>query len=525
MKSIESPFPAFANVTERDYSKPELVEKMKRALDKVKSEFGALYPLYIDGKDVMTERKITSTNPARPTSEVIGQVGCAGRAEAEMAIAAANKALPGWRATSPEKRAEYLLKAADIAEAERDELAAMMVYEVGKNWREADIDVCEGIDFLRFYAKEMIRLGAPVRLGAAPGETNYHFYEPKGVAVVISPWNFPWAITVGMAAGAIVAGNPVLLKPATQSPIIAAMFVDIMKRAGLPAGVLNFIPGPGSEIGDFIVEHPKINMIVFTGSKEIGCRIYRLAAQVNDGQTHLKKVIAEMGGKNGLIVDKEADLDLAAQSACVSAFGFQGQKCSAGSRAIVHQDVYDAFLEKLIACTEKLTIGFTEDLAIYNGPVIDANAYKSIKNYIEIGRKEGRVVFEKDCSHLGDGYFISPTIIADIKPDAVIAKEEIFGPVVAVMKAKDIDEAIDIANSTDFALTGGVISKNKETIERVIREFRVGNLYINRKITGAIVARQPFGGFKMSGIGSKAGGHDYLFHFMDPRCATVNENA
>ena len=290
--------------------------------------------------------------------------------------------------------------------------------------------------------------------------------------------------------------------------------------------MLNFIPGPGSEIGDFIVEHPNINMIVFTGSKEVGCRIYRLAAQVNEGQTHLKKVISEMGGKNGLIVDKEADLDLAAQSACISAFGFQGQKCSAGSRAIVHRDVYDAFLEKLIAQTQKLTIGFTEDLAIYNGPVIDANAYKSIKNYIEIGRKEGRVVFEKDCSHLGDGYLHQPDDHRGYRaamPSSPQKKSS--AQLISVIKAKDIDEAIDIANSTDFALTGGLISKNKETIERVIREFRVGNLYINRKITGAIVARQPFGGFKMSGIGSKAGGYDYLFHFMDPRCATVNENA
>lgn len=523
MNSTKSPFPPFQNVPERDYSKPELVEKMQQALAKVKSEFGTFYPLYIDGQDVVTERKITSTNPARPTTDVIGHVGCAGRAEAEAAIAAANRALITWRATSPAERAEYLLKAADLAEAERDELAALMVYEVGKNWREADIDVCEGIDFLRFYAQEMIRLGTPITLGSQPGETNYHFYEPKGVAVVISPWNFPFAITIGMAVAAIVAGNPVLLKPATQSPIIAAKIVDLMKRVGLPAGVLNFIPGPGSEIGDFIVEHPNINMIVFTGSKEIGCRIYRLAANVNDGQTHLKKVISEMGGKNGLIVDKEADLDLAAKSATMSAFGFQGQKCSAGSRVIVHEDVYDAFLEKFIAETEKLTIGFTEDLAIYNGPVVDANAYKSIKEYIEIGRKEGRVVFEKDCSHLGDGYFISPTIIADVPGDAVIAREEIFGPVVAVIKVKDIDEAIQVANSTDFALTGGVISNNQETIDRVIREFRVGNLYVNRKITGAIVARQPFGGFKMSGVGSKAGGYDYLFHFMDPRTATVNE--
>ncbi|MCX6344675.1 MAG: L-glutamate gamma-semialdehyde dehydrogenase [Armatimonadetes bacterium] len=524
MHSIESPLPPFQNVTERDYSKPELVELMEKALVKVKAEFNTFYPLFIDGKDVITAKEITSTNPARPT-EVVGRVGCAGKAEAEMAIIAANKALPGWRATAPEKRAEYLMKAADLAEQDRDELSALMVYEVGKNWREADIDVCEGIDFLRFYAQEMIRLGTPTRLGHAAGETNYHFYESKGVAVIISPWNFPWAITLGMAVGAIVTGNTVLLKPATQSPIIAAKFVEIMQRAGLPAGVLNFIPGPGSEIGDYIVEHPNIHMIGFTGSKEIGCRIYRLAANVNPGQAHLKKVISEMGGKNGMIVDKEADIDLAAQSATISAFGFQGQKCSAGSRVIVLEDVYDEFVEKMVACAEKLTIGFTEDLNIYNGPVIDKNAYKSIKNYIEIGKKEGRCVFERDVTHLGDGFFISPTIIADIKPDAVIANEEIFGPVVAIIKVKDIDEAIEVANGTDYALTGGIISNNKETVERVIREFRVGNLYVNRKITGAVVSRQPFGGFKLSGVGSKAGGYDYLNQFMDPRSVCVNENA
>lgn len=511
----------FPNVPERDFSKAEYRKLMKESLDRVKGQFGQFYPLIIDGKEIKTEKEIKSINPSRP-SEIIGRTASASQKEAQMAIEAAQRAFPAWRDTPSEARAEILFKAADIMEKERDDLAAWQVYEVGKNWREADADVCETIDYLRYYGMEMVRLAKPRRMGPVPGETNDYFYQPKGIAVVIPPWNFPMAICTGMATAAIVAGNTVVLKPASQSPVIAAKFAEIMHRAGLPDGVLNFIPGAGSEIGDFLVQHPHIHMIAFTGSREVGCRIYKLAADVSPGQKHLKKVIAEMGGKNAIIVDSDADLDEAVLGVVHSAFGYQGQKCSACSRVIVLESAYDQFLQRLIEAARSLHIGFPEDPGNFMGPVIDSGAYKSIKGYIEAGKKEAKLVLELDVSHLGDGFFISPTIFADVKPDAVIAQEEIFGPVLAVMKAKDLDEALEIAMGTDYALTGGIFSRSPENIARAVREFRVGNLYINRKNTGAIVARQPFGGFMMSGIGSKAGGPDYLLQFMDPRTVTEN---
>jgi len=514
----------FQNTPDRDYSLLDHQQVMKQALQSVREQFGGFYPLIIDGREVSTERELKSTNPARP-SEVVGRTASATRTEAEMAITAAKRALPAWRDVPPGKRADIFVKAGEIAERERDELAAWMVYEVGKNWKEADADICEAIDFFRYYAQEMIRLGTPIRLGSTAGETNYYFYEPKGVAVVIPPWNFPMAICAGMAVAAMVAGNAVVLKPASQSPVIAAKLVEICRRAGVPDGVINYLPGPGSEIGDFIVEHPDVYMIAFTGSREIGCRINKLAADVHPSQDHLKKVICEMGGKNAIIVDTDADIDEAVQGSIVSAFGYQGQKCSASSRIIALEPVYDEFLSRLVEAAEKSTIGMPENLENFMGPVIDAGAMKSILNYIEIGKSEGRLALQRDVSDLVErtgGYFIGPTIFADVPPSAKIAQEEIFGPVVAVMKAKDLDDALEIALGTDYALTGGFFSNSRERIERVMREFRVGNLYINRKITGAMVARQPFGGFKMSGIGSKAGGPDYLLQFMDPRVVTEN---
>ncbi|HPP73929.1 MAG TPA: L-glutamate gamma-semialdehyde dehydrogenase [Armatimonadota bacterium] len=512
---------AFPNLAERDFSKADHQELMKQALAKVKAQLGQYYPLIIDGKEVKTEKEIRSINPARP-DEVVGRTASASQADAQAAIEAANRALLSWREVPAEKRAEYLLKAADIMEAERDELSALQVYEVGKNWREADADVCETIDYLRYYAKEMIRLSKPRRMGPVAGETNDYFYQPKGVAVIIPPWNFPMAICAGMSTAAIVTGNTVVLKPASQSPIVAAKFVEILNRAGLPAGVLNFLPGSGAEIGDYIVQHPNIHMIAFTGSREIGCRINKLAADVSPGQKHLKKVIAEMGGKNAIIVDSDADLDEAVLGVLHSAFGYQGQKCSACSRAIVLESCYDQFLKRLVEAAKSVHIGFPEDPGNYMGPVIDSNAYKTIKGYIEAGKKESRLMVERDVSHLGNGFFIGPTIFADVPRNAVIAQEEIFGPVLAVMKAKTLDEAIDIAMDVDYCLTGGIFSRSPANIAKAREQFRVGNLYINRKCTGAIVGRQPFGGMKMSGIGSKAGGPDYLLQFMDPRTVTEN---
>jgi RHH-type proline utilization regulon transcriptional repressor/proline dehydrogenase/delta 1-pyrroline-5-carboxylate dehydrogenase len=512
---------AFPNLAERDFSRDEYQNLMKKALDKVKGQFNQLYPLIIDGKPVTTEKEIKSINPSRP-AEIVGRTSSANQKEAQAAIEAAKKALPAWRDTPGEKRAEYLFKAADIMEQERDELSAWQVYEVGKNWREADADVCETIDYLRYYGNEMVRLSKPKRLGPVAGETNGYFYQSKGIAVVSPPWNFPMAICTGMASAAIVTGNTVVLKPASQSPIVAAKFVEIMMRAGLPAGVLNFLPGSGAEIGDYIVQHPDIHMIAFTGSREIGCRINKLAADVSPGQKHLKKVIAEMGGKNAIIVDSDADLDEAVLGTVAAAFGYQGQKCSACSRVIVLESAYDQFLTRLVEAAKSLHIGFPENPANHMGPVIDAGAYKTIKGYIEAGKKESRLMLESDMSHLGDGFFIGPTIFADVPRNGVIAQEEIFGPVLAVIKAKDLDDAIDIAMDVDYCLTGGIFSRSPANIAKAREQFKVGNLYINRKNTGAIVARQPFGGMKMSGIGSKAGGPDYLLQFVDPRTVTEN---
>lgn len=517
-----APAPAsFRNLAERNYTIGEHRQLMAQALMRIRGEFGRAYPLLIGGQAVSTGREIASLNPAQPEM-VVGRDASAGRDEAERAVAAAKAALPAWRATPAAQRSGILRKAADLLEADRDTLAALQVYEVGKNWREGDADVCETIDYLRYYAAEMERLTAPRRMDNIPGEVNAYSYEGKGTALIISPWNFPMAIFAGMTAAALVAGNTAVVKPASQSPIIAARFVEALQRAGLPAGVLNFVPGPGEEIGDYLVQHPDIHLIAFTGSRAVGTRINRLAAEVVLGQRHLKKVIAEMGGKNALIIDSDADLDEAVLGTVASAFGYQGQKCSACSRVIVLAPVYDAFVARLIEATRSLTIGPPEDPGNFMGPVVDARAQQNIQRYIEIGNAEATPALQVDVAHLGDGYYIGPTIFTDVPRTATIAREEIFGPVLAVLKAKDLDDALAIATDVDYALTGGVYSRLPSHIEKVRRAFRVGNLYLNRKITGAIVGRQPFGGFQLSGIGSKAGGPDYLLQFLDPRTITEN---
>jgi RHH-type transcriptional regulator, proline utilization regulon repressor / proline dehydrogenase / delta 1-pyrroline-5-carboxylate dehydrogenase len=510
----------FPNAPERNYSLAEDRQRMRDALAKVKKRFGQFYPLVIDGKNVATEKELQSLNPARP-SEVVGRVAITALKEVQLAIDAAKKALPMWRNHSADKRAEYLFKAAEIVEQERDELAAWQVFEVGKNWREADADICETIDYLHYYAKEMIGLAKPRRL-RVPGEINAYFYQPKGIAVIIAPWNFPMAICAGMTVASLVAGNTALVKPSERSSVIAAKFVDIMRRTGLPDGVVNFIPGLGTEIGDFIVQHPEIHLIAFTGSRATGCRINKLASDVAQGQDHLKKVIAEMGGKNAIIIDSDANLDEAVLGTIQSAFGYQGQKCSACSRVILLEAIYDHFVSRLIETARSLHIGAPENPGNLIGPVIDARAYESIRRYVEIGKSEATLAYEGDVSHLPEGYFIGPAIFTDVAPDATIAREEIFGPVLSVFKAKSLDEAIALAMNAEYALTGGFYSRSPANIIRMSQEFRVGNLYINRKCTGAIVARQPFGGLKMSGIGSKAGGPDYLLQFMDPRVVTEN---
>jgi RHH-type proline utilization regulon transcriptional repressor/proline dehydrogenase/delta 1-pyrroline-5-carboxylate dehydrogenase len=512
---------AFRNEPERDYSRAEARERMSAALAAERAGFGRLHLLIIDGKEVQTAEEIVSLNPANPT-QVVGRTASATLAEAERAVQAANEAFPGWRNTPARERAELLFRVAALARERRDALAALEVFEVGKNWREADADVTETIDYLEYYGREMLRLDRPRRMGAVPGEINDYFYQPRGVTVVIPPWNFPMAILTGMTSAALVTGNTVVVKPATQSPVIAARLVDLFREAGVPAGVLNFVPGPGAEIGDFLVAHPRVPMIAFTGSRAVGCRINARAAEVREGQDHLKRVLAEMGGKNAVIVDEDADLDEAVAGVAASAFGYGGQKCSACSRVIVLDAIHDQFLARLVEAAKSLRIGPPEDPGNYLGPVIDATAQRRIREMIESGKQEARLVLETSVSHLGDGYFVGPTVFADVPPHARIAQEEIFGPVLAVIRVRSFEEALTVAMGTAYALTGGVYSRSPAHLEQARREFRVGNLYLNRKCTGAIVSRQPFGGFKMSGIGSKAGGPDYLLQFLEPRTVTEN---
>lgn len=479
----------------------------EEALTLVGSYLGEHYPLVIGGEKVSTDEKITSFNPANK-QEVIGSVSKADKQLAEKAMQAAVSTFATWRKTKPEMRADILFKAAAIIRRRKHEFSALMTKEAGKPWNEADADTAEAIDFLEYYGRQMLELKNGVPVESRPGEFNRFNYIPLGVGVIISPWNFPFAIMAGTTVAAIVTGNTVLLKPASTTPVIAAKFVDVMEEAGLPAGVLNFVPGNGSDIGDYLVDHPQTRFISFTGSRDVGIRIYERAAKVNEDQIWLKRVITEMGGKDTIVIDKEADLELAAQSIVKSAFGFSGQKCSACSRAVIVEDVYDQVLERAIQLTQELSVGNPAD-KYFMGPVIDQNAFDKVMNYIEIGKKEGRIVAggEGDSS---TGYFVQPTIVADVDPKARLMQEEIFGPVVAFAKAKDFDHALEIANNTEYGLTGAVITKNRDNQEKAREDFHVGNLYFNRGCTGAIVGYQPFGGFNMSGTDSKAGGPDYL---------------
>lgn len=489
---------------------------MEEALARVASEMGKDYRAVIAGEEVETADKIVSVNPAAP-EEVVGTFAKADRALAARAIAAADRAFATWRWTPADERARYLLKAAAEMRRRRYELAAWMVVEVGKNWIEAYADVAEAIDFCEFYAREMLRLAEPQPLTPYAGEENNLYYIPLGAGVVIPPWNFPLAILVGMTTAAVVAGNTVVLKPASTAPTIAYKFFEILKQVSLPAGVVNFLPGPGGAVGDFLVGHRRTRFIAFTGSMEVGLRINRLAARPKRGLIWLKRVIAEMGGKDFIIVDETADLDAAAEGIVLSAFGFQGQKCSACSRAIVVADVYDAVVDRVVAKTkEKVTVGDPRDFKNFMGPVIDANAEKKILEYIEIGKKEGRLVLGGD-KPAGPGYFINPTIFADVGPRARLAQEEIFGPVVAFIRAKNFDDAVRISNNTIYGLTGSVYSRDRRRLERARRECHCGNLYFNRKCTGALVGVHPFGGFNMSGTDSKAGGRDYLLLFTQAK--------
>jgi len=512
--------PRFRNEPAADFSRAEQRTAFPAALAGVRTRFGRTWPLHIGGREVVTRETIASVNPACP-AEVLGAICQAGISEVDQAVAAARAAFPAWRALPAGERAACLVRAAGAVRRRHFELAAWQVLEIGKQWDQAHADVCEAIDFLEFYARESLRLDSPYRLGTAPGELNHSFYEPKGVAAVIAPWNFPLAISIGMAAAAIVTGNPVVYKPSSLTAITGYQLVEVFREAGLPEGVFNYLPGSGSLIGDHLVEHPDIALIAFTGSLEVGRRIIERAAILPPGQLHLKKVVCEMGGKNAIIIDDDADLDEAVPQLLASAFGFQGQKCSACSRVIVLDAIHDRLIERLVKAARAWRLGPAEDPACAMGAVADEAARRKILEYISIGLQEGTLLYQSPIP-ASEGYWVPLTIIGGIRPEHRLAREEVFGPLLAVMRARDFEQALEWANSTAFALTGGVFSRSPEHLARARRDFRVGNLYLNRGITGALVERQPFGGAGLSGGGTKAGGADYLLHFMNPRVVTEN---
>lgn len=500
------------------------LEENRRAFDEalqsVEQQLGQSVPLVIGGRELHTDKTITSTNPSR-LAQVVGVVSQAGTSHIDEAFAVASQTFETWSKVEPSTRAGYLFKAAAIIRRRKHEFSSWLMLEAGKTRAEADADTAECIDFLEYYGRQMIALSERGKetLVSYAGEDNHLEYIPLGVGAVIPPWNFPFAIMAGMTAASIVSGNTVLLKPASQTPVVAYRFLQVLKEAGLPDGVVNFVPGDPKEIGDYMVDHRLTRFITFTGSRNIGIRIYERAAKVHEGQIWLKRVIAEMGGKDAIIVDESADLDAAALNIVNSAFMFSGQKCSACSRAIVHEAVYDEVLEKVIARTKMLKVGDASHIETNVGPVIDQLAYDKIRSYIEIGKSEGRLVCGGE-SWSEPGYYVEPTIFADVAADARISKEEIFGPVLAFTKVNCFTEAIEVANQTEFGLTGSVFTKDREHIEEARKTFHVGNLYFNRKSTGALVGVHPFGGFNMSGTDTKAGGPDYLLLFTQPKLSS-----
>lgn len=514
----------FRNEPFTDFSKEENAQAMRDAIAKVQGELGREYPLVIGGERIKTESKLESINPANRT-QVVGRFQKATKELAKRAVDSAFEAFQTWKNTSPSERADLLFRVAELLRKRKHEMSAWMIHEVAKSWAEADGDTAEAIDFCEFYAREMLRYASPPALTQLPGEDNRLEYIPLGVGAVIPPWNFPLAIMAGMTAASVVTGNTVVLKPSSDAPTIAYKFYELLEEAGLPPGVVNFMTGSGAEVGDVIVDHPKTRYVAFTGSKEVGLRINERAAKVNDGQIWIKRVVAEMGGKDAIIVADDADLEDAATGVVQSAFGFQGQKCSACSRAIIDAKVYEPMLEKIAEKTQKIKVGNPVDSTTNMSAVVNEKAFKSINAYIEKGRAEGGRLLAGGGSDGEQGFFIEPTVIADVKPQSTIEQEEIFGPVLAVIKANDFDDALKIANDTQFGLTGAVYSADEERLERARRDFHVGNLYLNRKCTGALVGVHPFGGFNMSGTDSKAGGHDYLLLFMQAKSIATKVGA
>lgn len=522
MSGLRKALAEFRNHPQVDFAEYDNRRAMQEALRQVADRLGRHYTLVIDNRPVDTAEQGRSLDPSKK-DRTVGTVSMAGETQAKLAVEAAKRAFPAWAATPVAERAAFLRRAAAEMRERLFDLSAWEVYESGKPWREATADVAEAIDFCEYYALAAEQLFAPGGV-FLPGEENQFEYLPRGITAVIAPWNFPLAILCGMTAAALVTGNPVIMKPAEQSPVIAAHLMRIFQDLGLPPGVLQFLPGRGEAVGAALVEHPDVAVVAFTGSRSVGLAIHAKAAQVSaQGAPQVKRVIAEMGGKNAIIVDSDADLDEAVLGVVRSAFGFQGQKCSACSRAIVLDGVHDTFVERLIEATRALQVGPAEDPATNVGPVIDAESQERVKKYCELGRSEGKEALATDIGPLAHrGYFVGPHIFSNIGPKAKLAQEEIFGPVLAVIRVKDFDEALQVANGTDYALTGGVFSRSPAHLDRARREMQVGNLYLNRGITGALVGRQPFGGFRMSGIGSKAGGPDYLLQFVQPRTITEN---
>lgn len=514
-----SPAGEFENEPPVDFAIVENRKRMLEAIHQWRKEMGKTYPVVINKKEIKTDRLITRDNPSN-RNELLGRIHAAGTKEAEQAVQAAKAGSKTWSKVSAVERAKLLDKLADLIRRDKFKLAALETLEVGKPWHEADGDISEAIDFCRYYAMEMRRLEKPQRVGHAPGEVSLYSYQPRGVSLVIAPWNFPLAILTGMVAASLVTGNAVVMKPAEQSSIIGYELYRLAMEAGIPADALHYLPGYGEEIGDHLVSHPDVHIIAFTGSKEVGLHILQKGSVVPPGQQHVKRVIAEMGGKNAIIVDSDADLDEAVMGVVYSAFGFQGQKCSACSRAIVLEPIYNRFLERISEATKSLQIGPSEDPRSFIGPVVDQEAHARILSTIDKGQSEARLAYQGQVS--SQGYFVPPTIFADVQPDSSLAQKEIFGPVLSVIKARDLEHALEIANSTEFALTGGFYSRSPANIELVKKQFECGNLYINRGCTGAIVERHPFGGFKLSGVGSKTGGPDYLQQFMEPKVVTEN---
>jgi RHH-type proline utilization regulon transcriptional repressor/proline dehydrogenase/delta 1-pyrroline-5-carboxylate dehydrogenase len=508
----------FHNEPNADFSRADLREQMAKSMQDVRAKLGAFHPLLIGEADVRSGQEILSTNPANP-NEIVGRVETAGRVEVDLAVSAAAEAFECWRDTEVEARARIVERAAALLSQRRFELAALEVYETGKTWTESDADVCEAIDFCRYYASEMRRLSRGQL--SVPGEEIRYAYIPRGVAAVIAPWNFPLAILCGMTTAALVTGNAVIMKPSGQSSVIGSVFGRILREAGVPPAIVNCLPGAGSEIGSALVEHPKVVLIAFTGSREVGLRIWEAAGRTRPGQGQLKKVVCEMGGKNAVIVDEDADLDEAVPGIIASAFGYQGQKCSALSRLIVLPRIRERVIRRLIHATESLRMGEPAEPAVSVGPLIDKAAYDRVRRVIEAGKREATLAFEAPVAQVA-GWFVGPTIFTGVAPDSWLAQEEIFGPVLSVIDAADLDEALRVANGTSYALTGGFYSRSPLRIERAKAALQVGNLYINRAITGALVARHPFGGFGMSGSGTQAGGPHYLLNFLFPKVVAEN---